>query len=399
MTKYIFIILSLFGTFSLSAQCVENGNYWNESWVSCTTSENPNPLRGDNTYWVLYEFHESQYIDSTHFWNANRTGESGWGAKDVVIDYSVDGDSWMELGTYEFPQAPETSDYQGFSGPDFEGLFLKKILITILSTHDEGACASIAEVQFGIDSTACYGVIDECGICDGPGEITWYLDADGDGLGDVNNSMDACTQPAGYVEDNTDLCDNGFLGWSDVERIFETNGCISCHGGGASGGLDLRSYATTAAGGNICGTSLLSGTTLVDIITIAGYDGCGTMIPFPSMNDRISAPLSAQDLAQLQAWVDGGAPEECTDFMTSTSELADLMINVYPNPATGLIHIDVPAQLQFEAVIYDVNGKKLLSAKNESMIQIESLPGGFYLVEINDLDSAEKVVKKIVKMD
>lgn len=323
--------------FVLNAQCVENGNYWNESWVSCNTSPNPNTDRGDS-YWLLYEFHEAQYIDSTYVWNANRQGESGWGAKDVVIDYSVDGTTWVELGAYTFPQATETSDYVGFLGPNFEGVFLEKILITILNTHDGGNCASLAELQFRIDHTACYGIIDDCGICDGPGQATWYLDADGDGLGDSENSTTACTQPAGYVADDSDLCDNGFLGWSDVNTLFSENGCsTNCHGAGASGGLDLRTYATTANGGNICGTNLLTGTTLVDIITVSGYDGCGSAIPFPAMNDRTGGQLDSEELATLQTWVNGGAPELCTNFDGNALSLELVSFDARPQEEQVLI--------------------------------------------------------------
>ncbi len=47
---------------------------------------------------------------------------------------------------------------------------------------------------------------DECGVCDGPGESTWYADADGDGLGDPDDSLLACSEPTGYVAnaDDTD---------------------------------------------------------------------------------------------------------------------------------------------------------------------------------------------------
>lgn len=314
----LFVLLSLFQycflSIELSAQCTDNGNYWNDSWVSCQKTANPNPIRS-NSHWILYEFTENQYIDSSYVWNANRTGESGMGANEVIIDYSLDGTTWIELGTYNFPQAPETDTYTGFQGPNFGSVFLNKILITVVSNHDGSSCASLSEMQFKIDPDACYGSFDECGICNGPGAATWYLDVDGDGLGDGNATLSNCSQPNGYVNNSHDNCDNGALGWTEIGPLLEINGCLGCHGGNAAGGLNLTTYSNFLMGGNICGPSISTGTNLVGAITTNGYDACGTPIAIPNMNDRVSGNLDATEIAMIQAWIDGGAPEFCDDYL------------------------------------------------------------------------------------
>lgn len=55
----------------------------------------------------------------------------------------------------------------------------------------------------------CNGFIDICDVCNGTGEMTWYQDMDGDGLGNPDVSQSSCTQPTGYVADNTDTDDGG----------------------------------------------------------------------------------------------------------------------------------------------------------------------------------------------
>ncbi len=55
----------------------------------------------------------------------------------------------------------------------------------------------------------CNGIDDDCDgqIDEGAVGNNYYADSDGDGFGDMNNSMSACTAPSGYVADNTD-CDD-----------------------------------------------------------------------------------------------------------------------------------------------------------------------------------------------
>lgn len=285
-------------------------NVWDKSWTSCQKTPNPIPEFG-NTHWLLYEFHERQSIKELHFWNANKSGQSAQGVKKISIDYKDDSGAWQNLGLYDIPQAPESDSYAGFQGPSFESEFVTNLLVTVLSTYGDGTCASIAELKINIDTEVCYGIEDECGVCDGPGQQLWYRDADADGLGDLYSAIYNCTAPTGYVDNYNDECDNGILGWSDVGAIFEENGCLGCHDAGGAGGLDLTSYATFVNGGNKCGSNILEGTTLVDIIQIPGYDGCGDAIGIPNMNARVGDALDDQEIALLAKWISDGAPEYC----------------------------------------------------------------------------------------
>ena len=64
------------------------------------------------------------------------------------------------------------------------------------------------EVCDGIDNS-CNGLTDDDdSALDTSTTSTFYLDADGDGFGDLSTSIEACLVPSGYVEDNSDCVDS-----------------------------------------------------------------------------------------------------------------------------------------------------------------------------------------------
>ena len=55
---------------------------------------------------------------------------------------------------------------------------------------------------------------DECGVCFGSGEVTWYLDQDNDGLGDPSNLSVGCLPPCNNINDD-DYCDERYVNNDD----------------------------------------------------------------------------------------------------------------------------------------------------------------------------------------
>lgn len=71
-------------------------------------------------------------------------------------------------------------------------------------------------------------------------EITYYQDADGDGLGNANVTIDSCEMPAGYVENSDDKIDVKASA-AGVPMVFKVTGenCPPCGGWGWTAFTDL----------------------------------------------------------------------------------------------------------------------------------------------------------------
>jgi hypothetical protein len=108
-------------------------------------------IDGPQPTWIRYEFDKVYKLHEMWVWNSNTEYESyiGFGLKDVTIEYSADGNDWMELdGVPEFAQAPGTSDYAHNTPVDFNGVTAKYVKITANSHWGSLAQYGLSEVRF-----------------------------------------------------------------------------------------------------------------------------------------------------------------------------------------------------------------------------------------------------------
>jgi hypothetical protein len=86
--------------------------------------------------WIQYEFDKAYKLHEMWVWNSNQLLEAflGFGLKDVVVEYSIDGTQWTALADVPvFAQAPGTNDYAHNTTVDFGGATAKHVRLTATS--------------------------------------------------------------------------------------------------------------------------------------------------------------------------------------------------------------------------------------------------------------------------
>jgi len=113
-----------------------------DMWLTAPTSKLPG--------WIQYQFDQAYIIRQMKVWNSNQKIESfiGFGAREVVVETSLDGTTWTTLKTEEFPRADGTDTYAGFT-VDMGDVFARYVRLTI-QTNWGGFVpqAGLSEVRF-----------------------------------------------------------------------------------------------------------------------------------------------------------------------------------------------------------------------------------------------------------
>ncbi len=106
---------------------------------------------GPQPAWIQYQFNKIYSLNTMLVWNSNQDMEAdmGYGAKDVTVEYSVDGVAWTKLGDFEFVQAPGDANCAADTKVDFGGAPAKFVKLTINSNWgDIFPQFGLSEVRF-----------------------------------------------------------------------------------------------------------------------------------------------------------------------------------------------------------------------------------------------------------
>ncbi|MCH7919680.1 MAG: LamG domain-containing protein, partial [Planctomycetes bacterium] len=98
-----------------------------------------------------YAFDRAYKLHELWIWNSNQLIEAfvGFGAKDVVIEHSLDGENWTVLdGVGPLAQATGTEGYAHNNTIDFGGATAQQVRLTINSVQGIAPQASLSEVRF-----------------------------------------------------------------------------------------------------------------------------------------------------------------------------------------------------------------------------------------------------------
>lgn len=150
MKKLLFTLLAISISGLSLAQCDGAHSSLDDlSWRSCQGTENPNSSRTQE-HWIMYDFGGYYFLNESHFWNYNQAGETSNGISTIAIDYSIDSQDWNWWGDLNLDEAPGTDFYYGEEGPNFDGLLVRYLLLSVVSNHG-GPCYGFSEMKIDVD--------------------------------------------------------------------------------------------------------------------------------------------------------------------------------------------------------------------------------------------------------
>ena len=138
-------------------------------------------------------------------------------------------------------------------------------------------------------------------------------------------------------------------------------------------------------------------------------DQCYTFTIFDSQGDGICCgfgigdyTLETDDQVEIISGGDFGDSESVSfriEDNLSLSDFDEVNIQIYPNPTSSVLNIEVPQSSQYNYSIFTINGKQVLNGdfnSNTTQINTNNLSSGVYIIQITNGDNSisKRVIKK-----
>jgi len=180
---------------------------------------------------IEYAFDGVYKLHELWIWNSNQLIEAfvGFGAKDVVIEHSLDGENWTVLeGVGPLAQATGTDGYAHNNTIDFGGIATQHVRVTINSVQGIAPQASLSEVRFYAIPVLATRPSPDDGATDVAPDVplSWGRDGRDAGLHEVyvGTDADSMTLAASVTDSSLDtLALDLQLGQSYTWRVDEVN--------------------------------------------------------------------------------------------------------------------------------------------------------------------------------
>ncbi len=161
---------SSFGEFSLPEKTLDGSGLDANDMHDITTENMWFTAMNDAAPWIQYEFDGVKKLDIMTVWNSNGSAEGpiGYGIKEVLIETSLDGETWDVFeDVNEFSRAPGLPTYNQPDEIDFGGVAAKMVRLNIQSNWGGILVSySLSEVQFSAIPTAARTPEPESGSVD-----------------------------------------------------------------------------------------------------------------------------------------------------------------------------------------------------------------------------------------
>ena len=347
-----------------------------------TTSNNTGPTSGDGDTWYLYTEASG---NGTGFPSKvanlispciDLTGKSN---TQIAYSYHMYGDDVGSLRVdVSLDNGATYTNVRTFSGNI--GNIWNQDLITLNSTYDGQTIKIRFSSTTGSDATIGWGsdvAIDKITISASTSvPTTWYEDFDNDGFGNPSVSQLAITQPAGYVDNDTDCNDND----SNINPDTVWYVGVDNDNDNFIGSVTSQTSCVAPTGG---------------VLVAPAVTDCND-------NDSNINP----DATEIP---NNSIDEDCDGTAQVTLDIQSFKlqnVGITPNPFNNAITIEVPLNFNnnvFDIQIFDLNGRLVFNSINISKSNkinisgLEKLEQAPYLIRVFNKESGTYVTKKLIK--